>query len=721
MAGCVTRPTGAPSWAGTDPHFNNRPLYCPSDSEGVVLAGDRPHIRLLAQPYAFGSFIAGIVRKNSGRWFHEYRQVEARYRCGRMAWRLADPGLPGGSITMDVVPLDDGAGFVVRLQAHDAQDGDSILWAFGGASAGAQDRRSGFWLGSLREQWDPIYRGNPDVCKTGDPRKPELSMGLLPDTCLGNLIRIDGPHFHLRPTDSSKHAACGIADRAGLIRVADASAAGSPMTLAASIAGSLPIVCGSIPLRPGTDEVSWLVRVVLVDSPADASGVSDPRAAFERAAAHLRTIECVKIDTPDARLDAGMAAVCHAIDGACERNPSVFRHGCMAWAIRFLGWRVICGATALGRHDLVKGDALYYLPQQVRQDETRTEPQPDPGLQCVEGPASRFWGRGRLIPGPGHIYNTQSQFFDQVIRDWRATADLELERALRPALDLHLEWLRDCFDQDHDGLYESYINTLPTDSVWYNGGGSVEESAYAYYAHVAASDLARRAGDDAAAAQHREQAEVIRRAVQNRLWVKDRGHFGLYVEQESPRRVHEDAWVYSQFLPIDAGLATQVEAVQALAYTEWGLERIRLPFGCELCQPSNWVPSKWSVRDMFGGDMWHHALVYFKTGQSEPGWSLLLGALLESAYAGSVPGNFGHIGAGTDFADNSHLFARAVVEGLFGYEPDYPNGRISFRPAFPSSWPRASIRTPDFSLRFHQANCAPDWHVSPAARLSWSR
>jgi len=50
---------------------------------------------------------------------------------------------------------------------------------------------------------------------------------------------------------------------------------------------------------------------------------------------------------------------------------------------------------------------------------------------------------------------------------------------------------KDCFDPDDDGLYESYINTLPTDSVWYNGGGSVEESSYAYSGHLAAMDMAR--------------------------------------------------------------------------------------------------------------------------------------------------------------------------------------------------------------------------------------
>ena len=42
--------------------FNNRPLYCIANTEGVVLAGDRPFVRLLAVPYVLGGFSAAIVR-----------------------------------------------------------------------------------------------------------------------------------------------------------------------------------------------------------------------------------------------------------------------------------------------------------------------------------------------------------------------------------------------------------------------------------------------------------------------------------------------------------------------------------------------------------------------------------------------------------------------------------------------------------------------------------
>ncbi|MBZ5565743.1 MAG: DUF4450 domain-containing protein [Acidobacteriia bacterium] len=673
--------------------FNNRPLYCvPPAAEGVVLAGDRPFLRLLAKPYVFGGFAAAIVRGSAGKWFHDYSEVESRYRCGRMTWRIHDPALAGVSVNLDAVPLQGAAGFALRLQAEGLRKGDQLIWAFGGAKE----------EGDVRWIWDPTMRGNPDVYKLGDPRKPQMNLGMDPTRCRGNQVRIEGQIFRLLANEGAARVAVAKSDREGKLRVSDASACSHPVTLANAAADQLPMACGTVDLREGQDTVFWVVAVDSAGAETLPVQVADPAQAFANGVAYLQSIERVEVETPEPRLDAAVAAVCHAIDASCDRDPFNFRHGCMAFSIHFLGWRVICGATALGWHERVRGNAAYYAASQVKDDGDRREAQPDPGRRyCIEGDRSRFYGRGR-IPRDTAMYNTQSQFFDQAIRDWRWTADPEMEQILRPSLELHLEWARACFDPDDDGLYESYINTLPSDSVWYNGGGSVEESAYAYYGHLAARDMARRAGDADSAARHQKQAEKIRRAVTDVLWLNERGHFGLYVEQGGHHRVHSDAWVYSEFLPVDSGMTTPEQALQALYYTEWALERVRLPYGGEVCQPSNWVPWKWSVRDIFGGDVCALALACFQTGLSDEGWELLLGATLESAYAGAVPGGFSHIGAGTDFADNSHMFARTVVEGLFGYDPDYPNELVHMRPAIPSSWPKACISTPDFTLEYRQ-------------------
>ena len=136
--------------------------------------------------------------------------------------------------------------------------------------------------------------------------------------------------------------------------------------------------------------------------------------------------------------------------------------------------------------------------------------------------------------------------------------------------------------------------------VW--RGASAEETAFAYRGHQAAAEMARRAGDTETAKAHEERSEKIRRALMSQLWIPEKGYVGAYREQLPPHRLHEDSWLYSIFLPIDAGMLEPLEAAQALDYTRWGLERIAMPFGGERCWTSNWVPSVWSVRELYPGD-----------------------------------------------------------------------------------------------------------------------
>jgi len=674
-------------------YFNNRPLYCPANTDGAVLTGDRPLVRLVAKPFLHGAWTVSSVRQDQAVWLHDFAEVTSRYGCGRMTWHCSDPALPGLAVALTVVPLTDAAGFAAHLQVSGARLGDQLIWGFGGARQEEGDPR---W------NWDPVMCGNPEFRRFGDPRRPQLAQGMVPAFSHGNVATIDGATFRLAATAEASHVVTGRGSRVDKLGIGDAAWSTNPRQLAVSAAGDSPMIAGTINLVPRQDEWFFACETCPAGAASTGANVADPARVFAASVAYLAEAERLKVASPDDQLNAAVAAVCHAVDGNCERDTHIFRHGCMAFNLRFVGWRVICGATALGWHDRVLGNARYTIGLQKASDPDRTRAaSSEKQLRMHEGDDSRFHGRGSLDRDI-KVYDVQSQFFDQTIADWRATADPAMEQLLRPALELHVEWLRDCFDPDNDGLYESYINTLPTDSVWYNGGGSAEASAYAYTAHRAAADMARRAGDAAMTARHEAQAAKIQRAMRERLWVKDRGHFGAYVEQGGHGRLHADAWTYSVFLPIDAGLTSAAEALQSLFYTEWGLERIPLPFGGELCQLSNWVPWKWSVRDMFGGDMFALALAYFQTGLGDEGYKLLQGAMLEGAFASAVPGGFSHIGAATDFGDNVHMFARCVVEGLYGYAPDYPNGRVRLQPAFPADWRNASITTPDFALSFAQ-------------------
>jgi hypothetical protein len=485
---------------------------------------------------------------------------------------------------------------------------------------------------------------------------------------------------------------CSVASK---ITIADASAWTDPLKLLASSGKERPLACAAINLD-GQNEVFWAMKSFKGGKPTDAPRLAPPdvfAAGMKRAEAIEKR---VVVDTPDARLNAQVAASGAVMDGVFR--DGIFTHSGMRWGVPLLGWRTIFGGTAYGWHDRVKMQARTCLAKQITESKL-TLPKPDAktGMSC-QATNSRLFGKGRVdIHHPWH-YDMQSQFFDQLIHAWRWTGDAELEKMLRPALELHLEYIRDCFDPDDDGLYESYANTWPTDDQWYNGGGTAEETAYAYTGHKAAMEMARRAGDNSAAKRHEARLAKIRKSFMEKLWISSKGYVGSYVEQGGHGRLHEDSWLYAIFCPIDAGMLATDLAAKSLYYTEWGLEREKMPYGGERVWPSNWVPSLWSLREMWPGDNYHLALAYFQTGLADEGWNVLRGTFPCMAFYGPVPGDLGYPCGGTDFNDCASMFCRTVVEGLFGYRPDYPNGVVTIAPQLPSDWDHASIKTPDFSL-----------------------
>jgi hypothetical protein len=122
-------------------------------------------------------------------------------------------------------------------------------------------------------------------------------------------------------------------------------------------------------------------------------------------------------------------------------------------------------------------------------------------------------------------------------------------------------------------LYHAYINTWPTDSVWFNGAAAPEESGYMYRVHLALRDMAARANNATAAAVHAATATLIKTSFMTELWMQKRGHPAAFKEEIGHRRKRPDAWLYSVFVPIEAGLLNMEEAAQALHYTEWALQR----------------------------------------------------------------------------------------------------------------------------------------------------
>ena len=681
------------------PNYYNRPLYC----NGIpvqVLAGDLPGVRISSDDYVLGHFLAAYVRGDSVIGLQDFAQKEAIFRYGLFEWRLGDDRLGKTKVVCEVVPAAEGAGFAVRVRAEGSQPGDRLIWLYGGAG-----RPEGMPAIYANVSWffDPVFLSNA----------ADLRTAFRPEACAGNEIALDGNRFSLRWPQFGEHPVAGIAGQSPVgttLSVADAKLWKDPLKFSLSQSADAPAVCGITPVSAGKP-LFWAFCETRSPGAKDAQGV------FEQGLERVSRIAArVDVSTPEPMLDASVKAASHAMDGVFY--PPVYVHGAMAWNRPYAGWRNLYGPTGFGWHENVMAQGRHFIGFQETSTE-KNRPQADPALGLsLQGPESMFYGRGfiryQTAYSPQGNYNFQTQLFDQLIYGWRHTGDAEFEKLLRPALEMHLDWSRACFDPDGDGCYESYINTWPTDSVWYNGGGSVEESAYIYRGRMAAAEMARRAGDDDSAKAHLAEADKIRRGMMKGLWDADRGHCGVYREQGGHQRLHTDAWINSISLPVDANMITPEQMLTSLYFSEWGLQRVKQPLGGEQCLTSNWVPSLWSVRELYPGDNYDLSLAYFRSGQPGQGWDLFWGNFAEWGFNRVVPGGFSHLGLGVDFTDIFSMFGRVVVEGLFGYQPDYPNGNVVCAPGFPAAWAHASIRTPDFSLKFERKGSREIYSLSLA-------
>jgi hypothetical protein len=672
--------------------YTNRPLYN-NHISAAVLAGDKPYIIAGSNKTMLGCLMVGFQHGGHAKWLLNASDITAKYRPGRFEWIVKDAAWGDTVIHLEVVPVAEGPGYAAHVHVEGAQAGDQVVWASGGAGPVREN---------VLQHWDVTIPNGASL----------LHRGFVPADCEKVSISAaegggGGTWSTQAEGEKGSAVAVGHCSAADKIMVGDASAWKDPAALLASSAKGQPIAVSEVPVT-GTADIYWSIR-----TGGDEAALASPAEEFAAGMIRAEAVEHrVVVDTPDPWLNAAVGASGAVTDGVFRNN--MYTHAGMRWSVPLIGWRTIFGGTAYGWHDRVKTEAALCIAKQITESD-KTEAQADPTKELSsQSMDSRLFGKGRINIYHTYHYDMQSQFFDQIQHAWRWTGDDALQKLLQPSLDLHCEYIKDCFDPDGDGLYESYANTWPTDDQWYNGGGTSEETSYAYRAERTALLLAQRAGDEAGVKLHQANVEHIRKAFQDVLWLPERGHAGAYVEQGGLKRVHESCWLYGIFCPIDAGLVDTEQAAQSLQYTETELERIKMPYGGEQCWPSNWVPSIWSVREMWPGDDYQLALAYFQTGLADGGWSVLRGTFPQQMFFGTVPGDLGHPAGATDFNDCASMFARTVVEGLFGYTPDYPNNLVKIAPEFPSEWDHASIKTPDMSIAYERHGVKTTCHVTLA-------
>ena len=673
--------------------YNNRPLYC-DNSNTVILTGDKPLIRLVEGSFINGTLLLYYVRNDHTKWIGDFSDVISGYQSNKMKWNISDSSFKNLKIHLEVVPMKNAKGMALSFEVEGSKEGDQLVWVYGGIE----------------------YRKNRNLSRDFDiVGHPEIEGWKFdPLASENNIVSIREDYLLIKPSEEilkiSGHdiSVIGTFPSSSVISERDSRGFLNTQQFDKTNEKKFPVGYGKINISKSNTHYYWAFEIKH-DSTSSKYYKTSGEAWDESNLYADQLSNRAIVYTPDNRLNA-LASISSSVINALWYD-SVYVHGAMLYNIPYPGWRVLYGGTVYGWHDRMNKEAEYYISSQILTSD-KVEAKADTGylLMTAQNKNSRFYGAGRISKDQ-NFYNFQSVFFDQLISEWRATGDSLLEKQLWKALGLHSKWQRDCFDPDGDGLYESYINSWPTDSQWYNGGGSAEETSYAYKVHMAMRDMALHLKDGKAFTFHNTIAETIKKAFLNKLWIKSKGHSGSYLEQGGFQRLHTDPWLYSIFLPIDAGLVNKQEEIRSLYYTKSTLQNDRMPLGGRQVWESNWVPGIWSIRQPYGGDNYHLALAYFLSGIGEEGWDIFKGAFLETAFNGTVPGNLGSI-SGVDFADCAHMFSRTLVEGLFGYRPDYPNGKITVSPAFPNDWDSASISIPDYSFKFKNENNRASYNIS---------
>ena len=419
------------------------------------------------------------------------------------------------------------------------------------------------------------------------------------------------------------------------------------------------------------------------------------------------------VATPDKFINAAAAALNIAADAVWDDRQAAYLHGGVAWRVRLLGWRVGYVGDELGWHNRTAKHFAGFAQQQ------NTEPVPN---QISPADAKANLARNETsLHTSGDL--TQSHYdmnlvgVDVFFRHLLWTGDLDYAKKMWPVIERHLAWERRLFRREFGAdklpLYEAYCCIWASDDLEYNGGGATHSSAYNVYHNRLAARVAKWIGADPTPYEH--EANLILQGMRKNLWLPDCGWFAEWKDLLGQQLVHPNAAAWTFYHTVDSEVPTPLEAWQMSRFVDTQIARFPLrgdgvPAGNCTMPTTSWMPYTWSLNNVVLAETMHTALAYWQANRADGAFPLFKGALLDSMYLGLCPGNVGMCTffdatrreSQRDFGDGSGAMSRALVEGLFGVQPDLLAGEIKIRPGFPATWNDASIRHPDFNFNFHR-------------------
>ncbi|MFD2826804.1 DUF4450 domain-containing protein [Leeuwenhoekiella polynyae] len=670
----------------------NRALYG-TNTGFRVETGDLPEFALYL-PGMGGNFKLGISKGGDSKWITEADSIVTTYTPGRMHYEIRDALLEDGFMKITVVASADTEALILKVGEHKIPKNVSINWLFGGAS-GKKFHRDG----DIGADPESVFYLQPEYAKHNNYTLKENSF----------LLDFNWD----KKTQTNKKSLLAKVPQ-GTLSLGSANAIDNPRILKNSAVDSLPVVYGSVE-RNATKTYYWYIENTTKNSAVQQGTLAK---AFEQALYKADTLaNRVRLNTPDPYLNTLGGALATAADAIWE-DPA-FLHGAVAWRMHLNAWRGAYNANVLGWHDRAKTHFKSYGNAQVLEPET--------GPVVLD--SSRNFARQKEVLGTSmfskgyisrhpnrkdraHHYDMNLVFIDQLLTHFNWNDDPTFLEEIFPVIERHLAWEKRNYDTDDDGLYDAYAAIWASDALQYSGGSVTYTSAYNYRANVLAAKLATRLGKTAQ--PYLDEAAKIKNAIQNTLWLPAQGVYAEYKDALGKELLHKSPGIWTVYHALDKGIADDFEAYESLNYVTREIPHIPvqatgLPHpDLELVSTTNWQPYTWSVNNVALAENLNMALAYWQGNQPENAYKLFESALLESMYLGASPGGFQQLSfydairgeLYRDFADPIGVASRALVEGLFGIQPDLLDKKLRIKPGFPEAWDHASLDLPDVALSF---------------------
>ena len=681
----------------------NRALYG-TNTGFRVETGDLPEFALYL-PGMGGNFKLGISKETESKWITEADSVETKYTPGMMQYEIRDALLGNGFLKLTVLASSETEGFLLKVEEHNTPEAVGLHWLFGGAS-GKKFHRDG------------------DI-----GADPESVFYLQPEYTRHNSYDLQENRFTLQfnwdsKTQTNKKTLTAIVPE-GQLNLGSAHAIQNPKTLQQATLDSLPVIYGTVE-RSAAQTYYWNIEHTTDDT---SDKVLSSASAFKKASFKADTLaNRIKLNTPDPYLNTLGGALATAADAIWE-DPA-FLHGAVAWRMHLNAWRGAYNADVLGWHDRAKMHFKSYGNSQV------LEPERGPVVldssrnfaRQKEVLGTAMFSKGYISRHPNrndraHHYDMNLVFIDQLLTYFNWNEDPEFLEEIFPVIERHLAWEKRNYDTNDDGLYDAYAAIWASDALQYSGGAVTYTSAYNYRANTLAAKLAARLGKDPQA--YLDEAEKIKTAIQQKLWLPDQGVYAEYQDALGNELLHKSPGIWTVYHAIDKGVPDAFQKQQALHYIQKEIPHIPvqadgLPHeDLELVSTTNWQPYTWSVNNVALAENLNTALAFWQGGNPDAGYKLFESALVESMYLGASPGGFQQLSfydairgeLYRDFADPIGLASRALVEGLFGIQPNLLEHKLKIKPGFPEEWEYASLNLPDLDVAFKKTGNESVYHI----------